>query len=234
LSFILDALKKSESDRQREVGPALFEVKVAPPRRGLPAWAIVVGALLLVNAVVLAGLLWRGRTPAEAAATSVSTVPPATVPTTTSPVPEPPATSAPAISPPTATVPPIAPPRRMQDLADPPSPALDPALDADELPALEPEFARSAPPGASSGVTRGSGSDVPTLDDLPTNVANQIPEYRLDLHAHAASAAERFVFINMRRLREGDALDDGTRVEAITAEGAVLVHRGTRFLLPRP
>src|SRR5205823_4881514 len=31
MSFILDALKKSESDRQRRSGPALFEVKVAPP-----------------------------------------------------------------------------------------------------------------------------------------------------------------------------------------------------------
>jgi hypothetical protein len=36
MSFILDALKKSETDRQRENGPALFEVKVAPPRTGLP------------------------------------------------------------------------------------------------------------------------------------------------------------------------------------------------------
>ena len=29
MSFILDALKKSESDRQRQSAPALFEVKVA-------------------------------------------------------------------------------------------------------------------------------------------------------------------------------------------------------------
>ena len=37
MSFILDALKKSESDRQRQSGPALFEVKVAAPRTRLPA-----------------------------------------------------------------------------------------------------------------------------------------------------------------------------------------------------
>jgi len=34
MSFILDALKKSETDRQRQATPALFEVKVAAPRRG--------------------------------------------------------------------------------------------------------------------------------------------------------------------------------------------------------
>ena len=36
MSFILDALKKSESDRQRQTGPALFEVKVAPPKARFP------------------------------------------------------------------------------------------------------------------------------------------------------------------------------------------------------
>jgi hypothetical protein len=33
MSFIVDALKKSETDRQRQSVPALFEVKVAAPRR---------------------------------------------------------------------------------------------------------------------------------------------------------------------------------------------------------
>jgi general secretion pathway protein A len=36
MSFILDALKKSETDRQRQASPALFEVKVAAPRRKFP------------------------------------------------------------------------------------------------------------------------------------------------------------------------------------------------------
>src|SRR3979411_1855392 len=59
MSFILDALKKSESDRQRQSGPALFEVKVAPPRTGLPPWAIAVAALLLVNLAIVMWMLWR-------------------------------------------------------------------------------------------------------------------------------------------------------------------------------
>src|SRR5882762_9025053 len=59
MSFILDALKKSESDRQRQSGPALFEVKVAPPRTGLPTWAVAVAALLLVNLAIVMWMLWR-------------------------------------------------------------------------------------------------------------------------------------------------------------------------------
>src|SRR5581483_6834809 len=59
MSFILDALKKSESDRQRQSGPALFEVRVAPPRNSLPLWAVGLAVLLAVNLVIVAWVLLR-------------------------------------------------------------------------------------------------------------------------------------------------------------------------------
>src|SRR5271154_4959391 len=67
MSFILDALKKSETDRQRQNGPALFEVRAAPPRSGLPLWAIGLGVLLAVNLVIVAWVLLRRPATAEAA-----------------------------------------------------------------------------------------------------------------------------------------------------------------------
>ncbi len=59
MSFILDALKKSETDRQRQNGPALFEVRVAPTRDKLPLWAVGLGVLLAVNLVIVAWVLLR-------------------------------------------------------------------------------------------------------------------------------------------------------------------------------
>lgn len=59
MSFILDALKKSEGERQRQNGPTMFEVRRAPRAIGLPTWAIVVAALLVVNLAVLAWVLTR-------------------------------------------------------------------------------------------------------------------------------------------------------------------------------
>ena len=67
MSFILDALKKSETDRQRQNGPALFEVKVAPPRNGLPLWAVGLAVLLAVNLVIVAWVLLRRPPAAELA-----------------------------------------------------------------------------------------------------------------------------------------------------------------------
>ncbi len=59
MSFILDALKKSESDRQQH-GPAEFaSVPTSNGRQGAPRWLWVLGVLLAVNLVVLIGLLLR-------------------------------------------------------------------------------------------------------------------------------------------------------------------------------
>jgi general secretion pathway protein B len=68
MSFILDALKKSETDRQRQNGPALFEVRVAPPRNALPLWAVGLAVLLAVNLVIVAWVLLRRPATVEVAA----------------------------------------------------------------------------------------------------------------------------------------------------------------------
>jgi hypothetical protein len=39
------------------------------------------------------------------------------------------------------------------------------------------------------------------------------------------------VFINMRKLKEGESLPEGVRVEQITPTGAQLSYRGQRFTL---
>src|SRR5450755_3688449 len=66
MSFILDALKKSESDRQRQSGPALFEVKVTPPRPRFPYWALALAALLVINIVIGAWVFLRHPPTADA------------------------------------------------------------------------------------------------------------------------------------------------------------------------
>jgi general secretion pathway protein B len=72
MSFILDALKKSETDRQRQNGPALFEVRMAPPKTGLPLWAIGLGGLLAVNLVIVAWVLLRKPSTPDTAANSAT------------------------------------------------------------------------------------------------------------------------------------------------------------------
>src|SRR5579863_10286297 len=65
MSFILDALKKSESDRQRQSGPALYEVKVVPPKSRFPLWAVALSVPLGVNLVIGGWLLLRRSSHAD-------------------------------------------------------------------------------------------------------------------------------------------------------------------------
>ena len=53
MSFILDALKKSEAERARKTGPQLLDLRIASPRRRLPLWVIVMVVILLVMMIMV-------------------------------------------------------------------------------------------------------------------------------------------------------------------------------------
>lgn len=239
MSFILDALKKSESDRQRQGGPALFEVKVAPPRHGLPPWAVAIAVLFVANLAVVAWLLVRhAAAPAEARTQAASVPPAASVPASL-PAPPPAPVTAPAVSAMSASAAAAAaavtPPAH--GLATAPAlveePAEAPAAAAAAEPPPNPDdFAPAAEPSSGSlgRVKRGTDAGVPLYQQLATAAGSQVPQLRLDLHAYAERAEDRWVLINMHKLHEGESLE-GVRVERITPDGAVLSYRGSQFLL---
>ncbi len=57
MSFILDALRKSEHERQRQTGPALVETPVAAPAARTNRWATAAIVLLVVNLVAIGVVL---------------------------------------------------------------------------------------------------------------------------------------------------------------------------------
>jgi general secretion pathway protein B len=220
MSFILDALKKSESERQRADAPALFEVKRAPPRQRVATWLLVLAGLLVVNIVVLGVVLLRGShdsSPPSAAGTAAAPAVPSPSP---SPAVAPPA-AAPTAPPAVPTAPAMAAPAP-DSLANNPAPA---AEAADDAPAVEP------PPRAPT-IGMGPG-DVPTYQQAATAPGANLPDLKLDLHAYASNPSDRFVFLNMLRLKEGQSTPAGVRVESITPDGAILSWHGTKFFLQR-
>ncbi len=60
MSFILDALKKSEIERQRQTIPGLMDSGPVRPRARFPLWAVALVALLGINLIVLLVVLTRG------------------------------------------------------------------------------------------------------------------------------------------------------------------------------
>jgi general secretion pathway protein B len=131
MSFILDALKKAESERNRRVAPVLMDARIAPPRRGLPGWALALGIVLLVNLGVVTWLLLR--TPASDG-TAATAAPPASA--------APPAAASPAPATPAITAPSPAPLAPLPDMpantaAVTPPPYVPPPADTDALPTLD-------------------------------------------------------------------------------------------------
>lgn len=255
MSFILDALRKSEHERHRQSGPTLAETAVAPARKGKNVWATGAIALLVVNLFAFGFLLLHMSRdePPEPAATAAAPAPErgsetaarATV-TRTRPAPaEPspmmrPAQSRPATGPgrnPLQDEVAASEPRIDRDLEQRAAapPAGPPAVSAaprgggtviyQSLPEAEPVTAASLPMPSSAP------SGLPTVDEMMA--PGGVPELKLELHVYSNDAAQRFVFINSRKYREGENLAEGPRVEEIRSDGVVLSLRGNRFLLPR-
>jgi general secretion pathway protein B len=199
--------------------------------------------LLVINVAALAWvLLRRADAPEPPPATANNSSPPpaaanvsqpgmitvpatVTIPTTV----QIPVGSAPSVSvggPAIENVPPDdgTPPLAEEPLLEGQEPAVPPDYDAgDYRPAITPAQAGAIAAARRSG-------QLPSRDEVLAQ-GGQLPDLRLDLHVYAVNPAERFVFINMRKLREGEALPDGVRVEQITPDGVDLSYQGKRFAL---
>jgi len=232
MSFILDALKKSEAERQRQAGPALLEMRIVPPPRGLPTWAIVVGVILLAGVGALGWLALRAKPAPAAASLGV----PATVEHAASAAMQP---ANPASAPntmPASGADAAAQVASGNGAAQSASPAQVPdATDADQAsdnPADNAPAVAPNPRSAATSANGATGSDGAKLRNY-AELSGSVPELRLDLHVYAPDPADRFAFINMHKVREGDVTPEGAKVQQITRDGVVLEYRGSEFLLGR-
>ena len=216
MSFILDALRKSEIERQRQNGPSVVEFPVAREDRRLPVALIAIGFLLAVNLAVILFFMLRDESG------------PAAEPEPAVPAPVAAATATDAAATP-------APQTELQSqLALPAMPEEPPAVYYDDAATLPPDAPDpTLMPDASVPSADVTYGNAPAQDPSSVAAATGLPELSVDLHVFAADPAKRAVFINGRRYTQGAQIDEGPVVEEITRDGAVLTYRGRRFVLPR-
>lgn len=232
MSFILDALRKSEHERQRQTGPGIADLRPGSERAGFPLWAIAIAALLLINIVVVLALVVRNGTVQTGQLSTPERTAAAHTDTPADPVPVRSTNTPPVTSSATA-------PTRAESDDVPRSAAVA------EPVALDRQVPTEAPPASSETAVQLRGSPraaqgdpeileaLPTINDINARGARSLPELHLDIHVYAARPAERFVFINRRKYREGEQTPEGPIIERITRDGVVLTHNGLRFLMPR-
>jgi len=206
MSFILDALRKSENERQQATVPGISDVPAVVQSHKVPGWMLGVMAGLTV-CVILLGWAWLNNvgTGDQLPVTSTSTPQRPVGPAQTTPAPA--NSSAGGVR------------SLATEARQPESP---PGAIA-QTPAVASQTQSPAP--ADTG-------PVPTMAELQASGA-ELPGLSLELHVFSASPAGRFVFINSAKYLEGQTLPEGPRLLEITEEGVVLSHRNQSFLLQR-
>ena len=203
MSFILDALRKSENERQKSSVPGVAaEGRVSSEQR-VPMWAIAtIGTLAVALLAIAGGWWWSGRAQSEVTQFVGVTKPEEQTPQVRSLAQEARRTR----PQPTATE-----PRNVPPATTPQPPPADP------------------PPTNNASV---QANPPPTLATVVAGGLN-LPHLNLDIHVYAPEVTDRFVFVNARKYRQGDTLREGPEIVEIADNGVLLSYQGERFLLPR-
>jgi general secretion pathway protein B len=234
MSYILDALRKSDQQRQHGQAPTLQMAEPAAAtggRQGALAYGLT--ALILLGSGIAIGWWqpWQAATPPTATplpAAPLSTVPP--------PAPAPPLNPYPAVAEtPAATAP--APAAIATDAvlaAETPAPAPAAATkrsrnSADAAKNRPPKAAAHAPAKRTRPAAGTSDQPLLTIAELPPAIRQELPPLSISVHAYSPRAAERIVGINNKLLREGGNLPPGLTLEQITPEGMIFSYKGYRF-----
>lgn len=239
MSVILDALRKSEAERQRGRAPGLFVEQVALPsrKRRRPAWIFVLPALLAAG--IVAGWFLRPQTNGATVAAVPVDAPAANAPR---PAPEMPAAATPL---PARPLPAredslVPPPQLLPPEPSVPAPASTapaataPAAATFTEPVTAPAPAAPPAPVLAEATALPVEPLIPRLADLPAAERATLPPLKLSMHVFADEPAQRFVILDGRRQGEGASPAAGVVIEQIRRDGVVLSANGRRLLLPRP
>jgi general secretion pathway protein B len=210
MSYILEALKKAQAERQLGNAPTIHAPQAAAPA---PAAAVASRKPLFVGLgagalVVVAGalVLWR-QAPApqpvvQAAAVRVPAAPAAPAPETL------------VVSAPPA---PVSAPVHEREHTPAPAPARPAPVSAAPAPAPAP-VAKAAPEDS-----------LPYLQQLPDAQQRDIPRVTFGGYMYSANATDRLLIVDKALRHEGEEVAPGLVLEKLLPKAAVMNFRGLRY-----
>jgi general secretion pathway protein B len=241
MSYILDALRKSDQQRQRGAAPTLLAgqaTAIAPKQPAFLAYGLL--AAVLVGAGIVIGWLrpWQPEQAAPGRAESVAAKPLESTPlesTRRQPAPAP-----------SEMAPQPKPEPKLQNATRPaqaaPAPALVPTKP--QLPARAKPETDGPPREADAAAPRGTAAPARPVDtaadaarvqtvismaELPLSVRQELPAMTISVHAYSGNPGARLVGIDNRILREGEYVVPGLKLEQITPDGMIFGYKGYSF-----
>lgn len=257
MSFILDALRRADAERERGEVPGLHARHVDPmptedepgARSRRPLW--IIGALAIALVAALAWILFghdpRRSTTSGGAVSSVAPVaptsaappvpavtaaaPPSLAPKAESPVPG--ASAAVGVPAPSAAASTLAAARAARATrAAQRSAALAASSTGGGVAAARPNGAAPDAEGATSSSTVGAGdasSRVYQPKELPDAIRRELPAITVGGSTYSSERANRMLMINGQIFHEGDTVARGVVLQQIRPRAAVFVYKGYRY-----
>ena len=222
MSYILEALKKADADREREragVPDLRAQLDAAVPDADAVGqnlhwrWAVPVAALL----VAAGAWLWFD----DDAPAPPETVAPRRL------LPRLPLSASMAIAAPVAPAPPAS--ATAMPAAAVPAPARAPVQITARPATAAPRPVPVPKPASAASAT--ADAKLYALAELPPDVRAQLPALAVGGSVYSPAAASRIVILNGQVFREGDQPVDGLSVEQIRLKSTVLAFRGYRIEL---
>ena len=238
MSYILDALKKADAEREQGRVPGLhtatahLETDSQPLGRPIPPWVM---GLVVALALTALGLAWWWTRPVITATAASDVVRPKTPEVPQSPTKSMATAPAPVSTAPVNTPPLVTPPTKVQTaspvtqvegstpvLAQTQTAKPPPAVVASKLPDRPVNHVDPAAVATAS-------AKIPMLAELPEEVRRSLPPLTVSGAMYSDQPATRMLLVNNRVFHEGDQPVAGLVLEEIRLKSAVFRYQGTRY-----
>ena len=208
MSYILDALKRADAERERGAVPGLHSQPLAnpvlptAPGEKTRVW-LALAAILVLGSIAVSTWVWRAPASEVKLAAVLPTQTPAALPITVAsapvlPMPVPPAVAKPALV--ASVVPATA---RLKQIPD-----------------------SGVKPAASAQATPAS---IPLLSELPEELRRQIPALVITGAVYSEIPANRLLLLNNQVLTQASQAAPDVSLEEIRQKSSVFNFKGTRF-----
>ncbi len=207
MSYILDALKKSERERSLGAVPTLETVhdfSTTPRKR--PGFRILALALVILFALLGAGIygamFWEAREIAGSDTNNAESLP----------------------------VEPREPPVQHVQAAPPSEVTLEAPTVRDDVPEVVPQVADPRP-AAKPAAAAPAAKNYPLLGELSDETRGRLSDIVVNVVSYSENPRRRFIMVNQKIYREGTTINSDVSVVEIRPEGAVMRYRGREFLV---
>lgn len=252
MSFILDALRKSDQTRQATLPAAPLGTPNSPPTSMMSSTPLLISpeiqnlhrwrwhiAIALPGILLL--LVWwysGSSTPSPSASLPLQPAIITTAPSAVSPAPQ--AISAPASAPAPIPLPSQKPavaqsttrihkPDAAASVPQPSSASMATPQHQASPPRLSPPERIVPEASESSRSSTSTVAEAKAETELPPDLLAELPKINVAAHSYAQKSKSSFIFANDRMLHEGESLSPGLRLEHITPDGMIFTYKGYRF-----